>query len=153
MRIYTASSWKNESAVLVLAKMLRSTGHEVYCFAERGQGQHVFQWNDCTTTKDDGITALQTEDSRKAYNADKFFLDWANCCVLLNPCGRDAHLEAGYIKGRGGLLLILGPFPQGEFSNMYHLADGLFRLNQEGIRRMLTTLENADAIAKQEVKA
>ena len=144
MRIYLASSWKNDLYVIVLAKGLRKNGLEVYCFAELGQGQHVFQWANVTNPDDDGITALKTEDSIKAYRVDKWFLDWAQCCVLLNPCGRDAHLEAGYIKGKGGRLFIVGDFPKGEFSNMYHLADGLFRCNDEGLRELIARLKYYD---------
>lgn len=130
MRIYTASSWKNEKFVKILAENLRKCGQEVYCFAEENYGQHLFNWAECTTAEDDGITCLKQKDSIWAYNSDKYSLDWANCCVLLNPCGRDAHLEAGYIKGKGGKLFILGEFPKGEFSNMYHLADNLFKLDR-----------------------
>jgi len=130
MRIYVASSWKNEIGAKELAALLRGWGFEVYCFAERGEGQHVFKWSDVASSQDDGISALNTYDSIRAFAVDKRYLDWANCCVLLNPCGRDAHLEAGYVKGRGGLLYIVGDFPRGEFSNMYHLADGMFRLSE-----------------------
>lgn len=140
MRIYIASSWKNEHGVKLLAEGLRKQGFEIYCFAELGEGQHIFKWADVTYPNDDGITALQTEDSGRAFKVDKFFLDWADCCVLLNPCGRDAHLEAGYVKGKGGLLFILGPFPKGEFSNMYHLADGLFKLNTDGLNKLVARL-------------
>ena len=145
MRIYSASSWKNEQAVKILAETLRKAGHEVYCFAEQGYGQHIFRWDNLPNYEGlDGITCLQTEDSRKAFNSDKWSLDWANCCVLFLPCGRDAHLEAGYIKGLGGKLFILGEFPKGEFSNMYHLADGLFYLTSEGVRQLLDALRGLD---------
>ena len=127
VRIYVASSWKCEKEVLLVAKAFRVHGLRVYCFAELGEGQHVFMWPDVTNNEHDGITCLKLEDSKKAYGVDKRGLDWANVCVLINPCGRDAHLEAGYIKGKGGRLYILGSFPVGEFSNMYHLADGLYR--------------------------
>lgn len=130
MRVYIASSWQNEEAVLSLAAFLRKCGHEVYCFAERSQRQHIFMWPDVVDPeRDDGISALLSEDSKKAFAVDLNGLHWANCCVLLLPSGRDSHLEAGYVKGRGGLLYIVGQFPKGEYSNMYHLADGLFRLD------------------------
>lgn len=128
--IYIASSWKNEKLVGKLAEMLRQFGIEVYCFAERGEGQFHFNWSECTDSRDDGRTCLKTEQSKRAFANDKYFLDWANVCVLVNPCGRDAHLEAGYVKGKGGRLFILSEFPAGEFSNMYHLADGLYRFNE-----------------------
>jgi len=129
-QIYVASSWKNASFVNTLAELFRAHGLQVYSFAEMFQGQHHFNWPDVLDVKEhDGITALECEDSQKAFKCDKWFLEWANCCVLINPAGRDAHLEAGYIRGKGGNLYILGEFPKGEFSITYHLADGLFRLN------------------------
>lgn len=132
MNIYTATSWKNEKFVLEFARTLRSWGHDVYCFAELGQGQNVFIWSEVITPDDDGITCLDTDDSRRAYYVDKKNLDWSECVILILPCGRDAHLEAGYGKGQGKLLFILGDWPKGEYSNMYHLADGLFRIDRAG---------------------
>ena len=140
-KIYVASSWKNEIAVKQLANVLRGWEHEVYCFAESLEGQHIFNWQDVITPDDNGITCLDTDDSRKSFAIDKKYLDWCNCCVLLNPCGRDAHLEGGYVKGQGKKLIILGSFPCGEFSNMYHLADGLCRIDQSGMIYLRSLLE------------
>jgi hypothetical protein len=129
-QIYIASSWNNAKFVNKLAEILRSWGHCVYSFTETFEGNHNFKWQDVPGIEDmDGITCLHTNDSKKAFRCDKYFLDWADTCVLLNPCGRDAHLEAGYVKGKGGQLFILGEFPKREFSNMYHLADGLCRFS------------------------
>jgi hypothetical protein len=147
MRIYTATSWKNERLVLELADLLRVWGHEVYCFAERGARQHVFMWPDVVGPEDDGITCLDNEYSRQAYEVDKKGLDWSDCVILLNPCGRDAHLEAGYAKKGGGkLLIILGNWPKGEYSNMYHLAGRLIRFNKDGLKCLRLDLEEADAL-------
>jgi len=142
MKIYTASSWKNESLVRVIAEGLRANGHDVYCFCEQGAGQHIFEWDNVVTHDDDGITCLDTDDSRRAFDVDKRGLDWAECCLLINPSGRDAHLEAGYAKGRGKLLIILGDWPKGEFSNMYHFADKLIRWDYNGFRYLLEYLLN-----------
>ena len=133
VKVYLATSWRNESAVLLMAKTFREQGIEVYCFAELGQGQHVFMWPDVVDPEvDDGITALANEHSVKAYDVDLKHLDWADAVVLINPCGRDAHLEAGYKKGQGGMLFVLGDWPKGEYSNMYRLVDALFRWEQIG---------------------
>lgn len=141
MRIYLASSWKNEEHTKTLADLFRKWEHQVYCFAELDQGQHIFQWADVVTPQDDGITCLDTDDSRRAFANDQKYLDWADCCVLLNPSGRDAHLEAGYVKGKGGRLYILGTWPLGEYSNMYHLADDLFRISPSGLNALRIALD------------
>jgi hypothetical protein len=151
-QIYMASSWKNAPIVNRLAELFRAQELQVYSFAEMFEGQHHFNWPDVLDVKEhDGITALECEDSRKAYNCDKYFLEWANCCVLLNPAGRDAHLEAGYIKGKGGRLYIIGEFPRGEFSIMYNLADGLYRINE--LARLIRELRRLDPSVEGKVPA
>jgi len=139
-KIYTASSWKNEVFVVTFARMLRSWGHEVYCFAEHGECQVEFNWKDIIDPRDDGITALDYDVSKRAFAIDKKHLDWCDTCILINPAGRDSHLEAGYCKGQGKLLLIIGDFPAGEFQNMYHLADGLFRIESLGFNALREAL-------------
>lgn len=124
-KIYIASSWNNEVGVRILAKILREWGHEVYAFPE---SPNIFQWSRLAHNTDNGITCLRYESSCKAFLDDKAAMDWADTCILLTPSGRDSHLEAGYMKGQGKKLYIVGTFPLGEFSNMYHLADKLFEI-------------------------
>jgi hypothetical protein len=37
----------------------------------------------------------------RGFGLDKAALDWCDTCVLVLPCGRSAHLEAGYCAGQG----------------------------------------------------
>ena len=141
MKIYLASSWKNEPLVLQLAKLFRAWGHWAYCFAEHTDNAVIFHWDEVMSPDDDGITCLDTDYSRGAFANDKAGIDEADCCILLNPSGRDAHLEAGFMKGQGKLLFIIGEFPKGEFSNMYHFADGLFRLDDYGYNALRERLD------------
>ena len=128
MKIYVSSSWKISQIALDFAQLLRKWGHEVYCYAEHEDCKYT--WQDVVTIQDDGITCLDTNASRVAFKSDKDGMDWAECCIMINPSGRDSHIEAGYMRGQGKKLYIVGDFPKGEFSNMYHLADGLFRLDE-----------------------
>jgi len=41
------------------------------------------------------------------YMADMRAMEWADACVLVLPCGRSAHLEAGWFCGRGKRTVIL----------------------------------------------
>ena len=51
-------------------------------------------------------------------------MEWADTCVMLLPCGRSAHLEAGYMKGRGKRLIIFyANNAREEPDLMYLLAD------------------------------
>ncbi|MEK7353897.1 MAG: hypothetical protein AABZ77_05255 [Chloroflexota bacterium] len=81
IRIYLASSWKNEKTVLQVAKDMRTAGLDVDCFAERNHGEYI------ANPEDDGIASLKSDYSKRVYNAAKQHMDWANCCVLLNPAG------------------------------------------------------------------
>jgi len=49
---------------------------------------------------------------------------WADACVLVMPCGRSAHLEAGYFVGANKRLVIL--IDDGEPELMYKLADKVY---------------------------
>ena len=39
--------------------------------------------------------------AEKQFAADLEALEWADACVLVPPCGRSAHTEAGWMAGRG----------------------------------------------------
>jgi hypothetical protein len=41
MKIYIASSWKNQHAVEMLTALLRDRGHEVLSFVENNHGEQV----------------------------------------------------------------------------------------------------------------
>jgi len=130
MRLYIASSWRNESRVLALAQLLRSKGHEVDCFCDTSTGRYVFS---AVKELPDGgrLTApefLFQPEAQHAYYEDKKWLDWCDGVVLILPSGKSAHLEGGYAKGQGKGLWILAPeggWVVGEWDVMYGLADFL----------------------------
>ena len=39
--------------------------------------------------------------SERQFSADLEALEWADTCVLVLPCGRSAHTEAGWMAGAG----------------------------------------------------
>ena len=126
MKIYIASSWKNEQDVLDLANWLRILhGHEVDCFADTSGNRYVFHFSEIgSIDKLDVISFLADKRSQKAFQEDKKWLDWCECCLLYLPAGKSAHLEAGYAKGQGKKLIIFQcEFPKGEFDVMYGFAD------------------------------
>ena len=138
LKIYLASSWRNNEAVKIIFDCLRKLGFEVDCFCDQEGGRFGFNISEAFQTQGhniyeiDAITAFQhpaiASKFIAAFAEDKKWLDWCNCLILLMPCGRSAHLEAGYVKGRGGLFYIywLNEPIKGEFENMYQFADGLF---------------------------
>ena len=99
MKIYVASSWRNEYQPAVVA-VLESMSHEVYDFRNPHEG-YGFQWswideNWETWTTEEYIEALQHPIAKKGYKLDFDAMKWADCCVMVLPCGRSANTEAGW---------------------------------------------------------
>ena len=49
MRIYVASSWRNEARQQATVHALRGAGHEVYDFRNPAPGDTGFSWRQCAT--------------------------------------------------------------------------------------------------------
>ena len=111
-RIYVASSWRNEQQPNIV-KLLRSANHEVYDFRNPTYGPTGFTWAEIDPNWKDWSaleyknTLLTSPRAAQGYLSDLRAMEWADTCVLVLPCGRSAHLEAGWFAGRGKRLLIL----------------------------------------------
>jgi len=125
-KIYIATSWKMEKYARVAAKQLKTKGHEVDCFCDESSGRFIFSVEELDGMPIDSFNAisfLNTEQAQKAFKEDKKWIDWCDTLIMLLPCGKSAHLEAGYAKGLGKEVIIAGDFPPGEFDVMYGFAD------------------------------
>ena len=60
--------------------------------------------------------------AEKQFQADLKALEWADACVLVLPCGRSAHTEAGWMAGRGKKVVVYIPKME-EPELMYKLFD------------------------------
>lgn len=122
MRIYVASSWRNERQPGVVSA-LRWADHEVYDFKVDGG----FSWNQihpewATWTMPQYLSALGHPLAEAGYATDMEALAACDAVVLVNPCGRSAHLEFGWAIGAGKLGVIL--LNEGDESDlMYKMAD------------------------------
>lgn len=154
-RVYIASSWRNHEEVRTIANLLRVWGHEVFDFTDPDRRpEHFDKFSFNSTVFDaselgpreevDWIEFLEAEQTKRAYNADKAGLDWADTVVLILPAGRSAHLEAGYAAGAGKRLVIFGELPRGEFDVMYLLADRCLRRSTQGLRELRDALREQD---------
>jgi nucleoside 2-deoxyribosyltransferase len=127
MKIYLASSWKNDELVRDWAKKLASVphNHQVDAFCDPATGRYVFHFSEIGDPSNlDAMNFLGDERSRKAFEEDKKWIDWSDVVILILPAGKSSHLEAGYAKGRGKKLIIWQAyFPKGEFDVMYGFAD------------------------------
>ena len=132
MKIYVASSWRNEHQPHIVRR-LRRMGHEVYDFREPhigpGTGGHGFHWSEIDKhwqdwTPDDYIKCLDHPKVEAGFETDRQALDWCDACVLVMPCGRSAHLELGYAIGRDKYSIIFLPYDEAfEPELMYRFAD------------------------------
>jgi hypothetical protein len=112
-KIYLASSWRNAHQPSVLVT-LREAGHEVYDFRNPGKDDKGFGWdaidpNWRTWTPKQLRDALQHPLAIKGHDNDHTAMEWANVGVLLLPSGNSAHLEAGWIAGRGKPTFVYAP--------------------------------------------
>lgn len=113
-KIYLASSWRNQQQPLAV-QMLRDAGHEVYDFRNPAPGNTGFAWADIDPdwlnwTPERFISALSDPIAKNGFSLDRGGLHWCDVCVLLLPCGKSAHLEAGWAMGMGRpTVIVLSP--------------------------------------------
>jgi hypothetical protein len=70
---------------------------------------------------------------------DKAALDLCDACVLVLPCGRSAHLEAGYCAGQGKLTLFYLHPDRFEPELMYLLGHGCVTNSEDLLRALELT--------------
>ncbi|MBQ9450173.1 MAG: hypothetical protein IJU34_02500 [Bacteroidales bacterium] len=112
-RIYVASSWRNQYYPEVVSA-LRSAGHEVYDFRNPPHGGSGFRWTDIDPdapdwTFEEYSEGLHHPSAERQFQADLDALGWADTCVLVLPCGRSAHTEAGWMAGSGKKVIVYIP--------------------------------------------
>lgn len=125
-KIYVASSWRNQWQPETV-KRLRDAGHEVYDFRNPPHGNGGFRWDKVAPDWQDWTTeqycmGLQMPVSVSGFNVDYEAMKWADTCVLVLPCGRSAHTEAGWFAGSGRRTIAYIPQKQ-EPELMYRLFD------------------------------
>jgi hypothetical protein len=145
MKIYVASSWRNNYQESVV-EVLRSMGHEVYDFKNPPHGRGGFAWSDIdkewlTWTTEQYRDALDTKIAIDGFNSDFDGMKWAECCVMVLPCGRSANTEAGWMKGAGKRVYVYSPEKQ-EPELMYKIYDGIISSVDELYRTFSQKVES-----------
>ena len=109
--IYLASSWRNPFHTETL-DFIRQLGYSCYDF----KSENAFHWSaidkqwknwDPNVFKE----ALRHPVAHAGFMNDLGALRCAQACILLLPCGKSAHLEAGYAIGQGKPTAIYFPEP------------------------------------------
>lgn len=113
-RVYVASSWRNIAQPGIVAA-LRKMGHEVYDFKHPATGNDGFHWSEIdggwqSWTAERYIAALRHPVAEAGFKRDVDAMKWADTFVLVQPCGRSAHLEMGWAVGAGkATIMLMGP--------------------------------------------
>lgn len=139
MKIYAASSWRNEHFNNVVSTLRVSGGHEVYDFRDEG-----FSWRELDGAYKAGEPwgaaklneACTSKVAQEAFARDMNALRRCDACVLVLPAGRSAHLEAGWAVGAGKRVVVYAPEPI-EPELMYLITLGV----RETMLGVLMTLE------------
>lgn len=103
--VYLASSWRNLYQPGIVAA-LRSAGIECYDFRNPGVGKSGFSWREIhpdwqNWTPQQWRDALRHPIAQQGYANDRHGMEEADCCVLILPCGRSAHMEAAFMAAQG----------------------------------------------------
>ena len=111
--IYVASSWKNPYYPEVV-KRLRAEGFPVYDFRNPPHGGNGFRWTDIDEnalnwTFEEYSEGLNHPLAERQFEADLDAMQQADTCILVLPCGRSAHTEAGWMAGAGKRVIAFFP--------------------------------------------
>ncbi len=129
MRVYVASSWRNAHQQSIVG-MLRAVGHEVYDFKNPKEGDKGFHWSEIDKDWQDWTPTEYRQNlthpvAESGFKSDFDAMKWADVCVIMLPCGRSAHTEAGWMSGAGKKVYAL-IYEREEPELMYKIFDGIF---------------------------
>ena len=139
MKIYVASSWRNNYQPEVVAA-LRDAGHEVYDFKNPKEGDKGFHWSEIDPdwqnwTPEKYRMGLRHPVAEECYYSDYNAMKWADVFVGVQPFGRSASLEMGWAAGAGKKTLLL--LDNGEPELMVKMCDHICI----GMEEMLAALQ------------
>lgn len=112
MKIYIASSWKNQHAVEMLTMILRKRGHVVLSFVENNQGEQLGH----QATKSGKPVPFEewvwSERGTRSFEYDTQSAMTSDLVVYIAPSGKDAAAEVGMAWAKG--VKVLGLYAKGE---------------------------------------
>ena len=141
--IYVAGSFAQQVAVRAFAQQLRERGFSVYCFCDEHEPTYrlgVKIRENKLVNRVNHKTALLQPDIMQIGLLNWNKLVDADIVIIMLPCGKSAHLEAGYARGQGKKVYVYGYLPLGEFDAMYVMVNEVF---EEGEFDKLVTTINA----------
>ncbi len=108
MKIYIASSWKNQHAVKMITALLRDKGHEVLSWVENNYGERQSDPH----KKFDFEEWVNSPESDQSFDYDTIGAATCDILIYIAPSGKDACAEMGIAWGQG--IPIIGLYAKGE---------------------------------------
>lgn len=138
MNFYIIGSLRNPEVPRVAAA-LRAEGHDAYddWYSPGPEADDHWQAYEAQRGRS-YIEALNGWHAKHVFEDDKKHIDAADAGVLVLPAGRSAHLEAGYLVGRGRPVYILLPAEPDRYDIMYRFATAVLT-DKEALIEHLTT--------------
>jgi hypothetical protein len=130
MKIYIASSWKNQHAVELLTEQLRSAGHQVKSFVEHEGQRDVYgkvpfeEW-------------IESVDGRDCFEYDTSGATDSELVIYVGPSGIDAWAEVGAAWARG--VPLVGLWAKGENVGLMRRMISSWFLNHRALFAWLKT--------------
>ncbi len=91
MKIYIASSWKNQHGVEMLTEKLRAEGFEVISWIENNYGEN----HNHVTKKFSFQEWMESPESNESFWFDVHGAIYCDIFIYYAPAGKDAHAELG----------------------------------------------------------
>ena len=110
MKIYIASSWKNQHAVEMLTSLLREIGHEVISWIEKNYGENHLPGGT------DFEEWVKTDADHRAFQFDILSATTSDLLIYISPAGTDAWAEVG--AAYGSEVPMIGLWAKGEPSGL-----------------------------------
>ena len=110
MKIYIASSWKNQHAVEMLTALLRKNGHTVISWIENNYGENPDAAKN--TGKFNFEEWVLTENAQRCFDFDTTGASTCDLLIYVGPAGKDAAAECGIAWAKG--IPVIGLYAKGE---------------------------------------
>lgn len=108
MKIYIASSWKNQHAVEMLTAILRDNNHEVISWVENNYGED----HNHVTKKFSFEDWVNSPEADQSFEFDTQGATQSDLVIYLGPSGKDACAEVGAAWASG--VPVIGLYAKGE---------------------------------------
>jgi hypothetical protein len=112
MKIYIASSWKNQHAVEMLTALLREADHEVISWIENNYGENPNNSGNSQAKKFDFEEWVNSPEADQSFAFDTIGAATCDLLIYVGPAGKDAAAEVGIAYARN--IRIIGLWSKGE---------------------------------------